>query len=72
VEASCVPPLWHGWLHHSIDDVPNEAERKKYPWQKEHLPNLSGTPRAYRPPGSLLRGGHRARAAGDYERWTPD
>ncbi|HEV8028290.1 MAG TPA: NADH:ubiquinone oxidoreductase subunit NDUFA12 [Stellaceae bacterium] len=72
VEASRVPPLWHGWLHHIFDDVPDEAARKKYPWEKEYVPNLTGTDRAYRPPGSLLRGGHRQRAAGDYEPWKPE
>ena len=72
VEASRVPPLWHGWLHHIFDEVPTEAERKKYPWEKEYVPNLTGTDRAYRPPGSLLRGGHRPRATGDYEPWTPE
>lgn len=72
VEASRVPPLWHGWLHHTIDEVPTDAERRQYPWQKEHQPNLTGTDQAYRPPGSVLRGGHRPRATGDYEPWTPD
>ena len=71
VEASRVPPLWHAWLHHTIDDVPTDSG-PKYPWEKEHLPNLTGTDRAYRPPGSLLRGGHRPRATGDYEPWTPE
>jgi len=27
---------------------------------------------AYHPPGSILRGGRRARATGDYEPWTPE
>jgi NADH:ubiquinone oxidoreductase subunit len=27
---------------------------------------------AYHPPGSVLRGGQRARATGDYEPWTPE
>ncbi len=71
-EASRVPPEWHGWLHHTFAEVPQDAGRKQYPWQKEHVPNLTGTPDAYRPSGSLLRGGHRARAAADYEAWTPD
>jgi NADH:ubiquinone oxidoreductase subunit len=70
-EASAVPPEWHAWLHHTIDDVP-QAGRKQYPWQKEHLPNQTGTPGAYRPAGSVLRGGHRAAAAGDYEAWKPE
>ncbi len=71
-EASRVPPEWHAWLHHTIDAPPADGGRPKYPWQKEHEPNLTGTPVAYRPPGSLYRGGERDRAAGDYEPWLPD
>ncbi|MGH6798662.1 MAG: NADH:ubiquinone oxidoreductase subunit NDUFA12, partial [Roseiarcus sp.] len=52
--------------------VPRDADRLKYSWQKPHLPNLTGTPLAYRPPGSVLEGGHRAPATGDYEPWTPE
>ena len=40
-------------------------------WQKEHLPNQTGTKAAYRPQGSVLAGGRRAKATGDYEPWTP-
>lgn len=72
VEASRVPPEWHAWLHHTVDELPKDAGHLKYPWQKEHQPNLSGTPGAYRPPGSLLKGGAREHASGDYEPWTPD
>jgi NADH:ubiquinone oxidoreductase subunit len=72
VEASRVPPLWHGWLHHTTDAAPADSGRRTHAWEKEYLPNLTGTDRAYRPPGSLLRGGHRARASDDYEPWTPD
>ena len=71
-EASRVPPEWHAWLHHTVDDVPQDGGQLKYTWQKPHQPNLTGTPDAYRPPGSLFRGGHRAAAAGDYEPWKPD
>ncbi|GGF31595.1 NADH dehydrogenase [Aliidongia dinghuensis] len=71
VEASKVPPEWHGWLHHTTDERP-PADLEKRPWQKEHLPNLTGTTLAYHPPGSVVRGGHRARATGDYEAWTPN
>ena len=71
-EASKVPAQWHAWLHHTVDAPPRPGEGPHYPWQKEHLPNLSGTPLAYRPPGSVLRGGQRAPAAGDYEPWRPE
>jgi NADH:ubiquinone oxidoreductase subunit len=72
VEASRVPPGWHAWLHHTVDAVPDTRGPRKYPWEKEHLPNLSGTPHAYRPPGSVLSGGRRAPATGDYEPWQPE
>jgi NADH:ubiquinone oxidoreductase subunit len=71
VEASRVPAGWHAWLHHTVDAVP-DAGALRYPWEKEHLPNLTGTPLAYRPPGSVLSGGHRSPATGDYEPWQPD
>jgi NADH:ubiquinone oxidoreductase subunit len=71
VEASRVPQLWHAWLHHTSDAVPQDDGRK-YPWEKAHVPNLTGTPLAYRPPGSPLKGGARQRASGDYEPWTPE
>jgi NADH:ubiquinone oxidoreductase subunit len=73
VEASKVPAEWHGWLHHITDVAPvAEGTPLRWPWQKPHLPNLSGTPYAYYPPGHDLRGGQRAPATGDYEPWTPD
>ncbi len=70
-EASRVPPEWHAWLHYTIDTVPPGAGKPHQPWQKPHIPNLTGSPAAYRPPGHTLKGGHRARGTGDYEPWTP-
>lgn len=71
-EASRVPPEWHAWLHHTTDVIPPEGGPKRLPWQKDHQPNLTGTPLAYRPPGHTLKGGRRAPATGDYEPWTPN
>jgi NADH:ubiquinone oxidoreductase subunit len=70
-EASKVPAEWHGWLHRTVNEVPQAGAQKKYAWQKEHLPNLTGTPLAYRPPGHTLKGGLRSKATGDYEPWRP-
>lgn len=70
-EASKVPAEWHGWLHHTVDTIPQPGAPQRRPWQKEHQPNLTGTVNAYRPPGSVLRGGHRPKTAGDYEPWVP-
>jgi len=69
VEASRVPPEWHAWLHHTAAEPPDG--QAKWSWQKEHQPNLTGTARAYRPPGHVLEGGARQPTAGDYEPWRP-
>ncbi|HTV45056.1 MAG TPA: NADH:ubiquinone oxidoreductase subunit NDUFA12 [Stellaceae bacterium] len=71
-EGSKVPPEWHAWLHHTVDEVPQPEARARYPWEKPHQPNPTGTPLAYHPPGSILRGGRRAPTTGDYEPWTPE
>ena len=70
-EPSRVPPLWHAWLHHQTDALPDKNSRYSQPWVKEHVPNLTGTDAAYRPPGHVLKGGERPPATGDYEPWTP-
>ena len=70
-EASTVPADWHGWLHHSTDVMGTDKASNKQAWQKEHVPNLTGTDAAYRPPGHVLRGAKREKATGDYEAWRP-
>jgi NADH:ubiquinone oxidoreductase subunit len=71
-EASKVPPDWHGWLRYTFDEPPTVSPLPRQRWEKDHLPNLSGTIHAYKPKGSLARGGERERATGDYEAWTPE
>ncbi|WP_371417965.1 MULTISPECIES: NADH:ubiquinone oxidoreductase subunit NDUFA12 [unclassified Acidisoma] len=69
-EASTVPPEWHSWLHYTTDAPLTDVPR--HPWQKPHLPNRTGTPFSYRPPGHDYSGGTRSRATGDYEAWSPE
>lgn len=71
VEASKIPPGWHGWMHHKVDTPPVDENYRPHEWQKPHIPNLSGTPFAYRPQGSTLRNEDRPRVTGDYDAWTP-
>ena len=71
-DASRVTPEWHGWLHHTVADVPDRALPAPRPWQKPAVPNLTGTLEAYRPAGALESGGVRAAATGDYEAWSPN
>jgi NADH:ubiquinone oxidoreductase subunit len=69
-EASRVPPDWHGWLHYTTDVSPPPGGLPRQPWQKDHVRNLSGTSRAYRPPGSTsATEGEKPKAP--YEAWRP-
>lgn len=70
-EASRVTPDWHGWMHHTIAEPPTVSPLKKQKWELPHEPNLTGTRYAYRPKGSLARGGVRQASTADYEAWTP-
>jgi len=71
-DVSRVPPDWYAWLTRQIDDIPERALPPRPRFLKPPVPNLTGTPYAYRPSGALERGGQRARATGDYQPWTPD
>jgi NADH:ubiquinone oxidoreductase subunit len=71
-EASRVPPDWYGWLHHTLDKPPTEDPLVRKPFEKEHLPNLTGTPLAWRPRGSLAATGQRPQSTADYEAWKPE
>lgn len=71
-EASKVPADWHGWLHHTETSPPPADGYGRRAWQKDHLPNLTGTIHAHRPAGHLMKGGKRKPATGDYEAWQPE
>ncbi len=71
-EASRVPPDWHGWLHHTFEEPPTEAPLKRQAWEKDHLPNMTGTPLAYHPAGSLVGSSDPDKLTRDYEAWSPD
>ncbi|MBC9245884.1 NADH:ubiquinone oxidoreductase subunit NDUFA12 [Paracoccus sp. 11-3] len=69
-EASRITPEWHGWLHHTWAEPPTKAPLQHRPWEKPHLPNLTGTVEAYHPTGSLYRAEPAARR--DYDAWQPE
>jgi NADH:ubiquinone oxidoreductase subunit len=71
-DASKVPPGWRAWLTHGWDVPPSEeAAYRPHSWEKPYVPNMTGTPYAYRPSGSQLSTGQRPAATGDYVPWTP-
>lgn len=72
IDGSMVPAGWSAWLHHNFEKTPDQMPLQHKRWEKPHLPNLSGTPEAYVPPGHESRGGKRDPATGDYEAGAPD
>ena len=71
-EASRVSPDWHGWMHHTFEEPPTVQPLKRQKWELPHQPNLTGSVFAYRPKGSIARGGERQASSADYEAWTPE
>ena len=71
VEATRIPPGWHGWMHHRTDVPPSKQNYVAREWELPHQPNYTGTPQAWRPPGSMANPKSRPRVTGDYEAWRP-
>jgi len=70
VEGSRVSPDWHGWLHHTFDNSPADRPLVHKDWEMPHQPNLTGTPAAYAPAGSMRQTAPADRR--DYEAWSPE
>lgn len=68
IEATKIPPEWFSWLHFLNNEKPKK-ESKKYFWQKDHIENLTGTEKAYRPNGSLKS--DKPKYKKKYDTWNP-
>ena len=71
IEASRIPPKWHAWLHRLVQDPPTVRPLKKQKWEKEHLPNLTGSSNSYFPHDNKFGTKARPASKADYESWTP-
>ncbi|MGA8172715.1 MAG: NADH:ubiquinone oxidoreductase subunit NDUFA12 [Methylocystis sp.] len=71
-EGSNTPTGWYGWLHHTFDTPPTQESYAPREWELPFQENMTGTPQAYRPPGSILAAGARPPAGGDYDAWRPE
>ena len=49
VEASKIPNEWYSWMHYMKNKIENDHNIKKYDWQKEHMPNQTGSKNSYHP-----------------------
>ena len=68
VESTKIPPEWHLWIHSHKNNKPIENP-SKFNWQKKYEENLTGTKRAYKPPGSLSS--QSKKEIKSYETWKP-
>ena len=48
IEATKITSDWYLWIHHTVDKIP-ENKDDKYPRQKNHLENQTGTKNSYKP-----------------------
>lgn len=69
-EASRVGPEWHGWLHRTFKEPPTDRPLAHKVWEKPHIENMTGSPLAYAPAGSIRRAQPAERQ--DYEAWSPE
>lgn len=69
MEATRISPDWHGWMHHTWDEPPTAKPMVHKAWEKPHVENLTGTPLAYAPAGSIRQAKPKDRS--DYEAWSP-
>ncbi|NDR55767.1 MULTISPECIES: NADH:ubiquinone oxidoreductase subunit NDUFA12 [Aliiruegeria] len=71
IEASRIPPDWHGWLHKTFDKPPSERPLVHKDWEKPHIENMTASPElSYKPAGSLRRIDPVEQS--DYEAWRPE
>ena len=49
IEATKISSDWYLWIHHTIDKVPDIKKIIKYPWQKKHLENQTGSSNSHKP-----------------------
>ena len=68
-EASQVSAEWHGWLHHTFNEIPSENGRMRKSWEKPHLENKTGSNLAYHP---LKNQKGKTEVYRDYEAWSPE
>ncbi len=48
IDASNITSDWFMWMHHTIDKIPDQND-KKFVWQKKHMNNKTGSSEAYKP-----------------------
>lgn len=69
VEASRIPAVWDSWLRYTRSTHPKNEDADEN--GASHLPNVTGTPLAHHPAGSL-HALHRSSLKTTYTAWRPE
>ena len=69
IDSSMTNPEWNNWLRYTSKDIPKET--KKYFWQKNHIPNQTGTQIAYMPKSDQGSSITKKQKSLGYEKWKP-
>ena len=48
IESTKITSDWYLWMHHTIDKIP-KSDEEKFPWQKNHKENKTGTNDSFKP-----------------------
>lgn len=68
VETTRISPEWHGWMHYTVDETPDNAGQVKREWMKPGQINMTGTKDAHKPAGPA----DTASYADGYDAWKPE
>ena len=67
INASKITSDWFSWIHNISNNIPVDSEKKKFPWQKPHKDNKTGTEDSFKP-NEISRNNKKFKK---YESWKP-
>lgn len=70
-DPTTISAAWFLWMQHTTDTLPTAVAYVPREWEKPHQPNPTGTARAYRPRGSIMRPDPEEGITKGYDAWTP-
>lgn len=70
-DSSFIPPEWHAWVHHIVDETPLEGVVGKKGWEVKAEGNKTGTGEAYFPKNNPLSRRFAGLANEKVDAWNP-
>ena len=70
MDASRIQAIWHDWIHHRTDEIPNQQDLENLDWYKHHKSNTTGTIDSYFP--NQLNSNISQNLQKHYKAWQPE